>query len=439
MHIYWHAVRGVTRLGMLLPLIAVSLNATAQATNCNVYNFTQGPFLYSFIDKHQHTSGAHYSGTTQFGASTYTGTAQPNSTTKCSSTAIETSSTQAGVTGVITPSNRTHFTSSSDQNGTSSSNGAQIAADAEGVGAVESCVGDCLTGIGITISGNGAGAGFTISYSVQPLWSAAQHSNIVCAAMTVPPSGVSCPTPIGNPPNRQEEGYTWEWDTATCQWVEVYDPDTPIVFDTTGKGFKFTDPTKGQYVTFDFKGNGTYEKLSWPEHGSGNAWLVLDDDGSGIISNGTQLFGNVTAHSDGGIPKNPDANGFLALGWWDHPENGGIGHLVMSSQDSVWPKLRLWIDEHCYQTPDEPCQSRPDELHTLESLGITSFSLDYQGSFKTDAIGNKFRFKAVVNPDASTAAQEDIEAAATHGVDLTKTSRDTLGRIAYDVFLKRVP
>lgn len=39
----------------------------------------------------------------------------------------------------------------------------------------------------------------------------------------------------------------------------------PIVVDTANTGLEFTDPLKGEYVTFDIKGNGKPVKLSWPK------------------------------------------------------------------------------------------------------------------------------------------------------------------------------
>jgi hypothetical protein len=195
----------------------------------------------------------------------------------------------------------------------------------------------------------------------------------------------------------------------------------------------FTDPTKGNYVTFDMRGDGTYEKLSWPKNGSGNAWLVYDRDGDGIIKDGTELFGNFTPHSDGGIANNPDANGFLALEWYDQPAQGGNFDLIIDKRDLIWQKLKLWIDGHCYLNPDAPCQSRPDEIYTLESKGINSLSLVYGNSIKTDSVGNQFKFDAVVNPEAETTPKDS------HGnscCDLHQRSKD--GRLTYDVFLKRV-
>jgi hypothetical protein len=220
------------------------------------------------------------------------------------------------------------------------------------------------------------------------------------------------------------------WDTTLCQWVQ--DP-SPVIVDTTNKGLHFTDPAKGEYVSFDMQGNGVYLKVSWPQHGSGNAWLALDRDGDGMIKDGTELFGNFTPHSDGGVPNHPNPNGFLALDWYDQPAQGGDMNLILDKRDAIWPKLRLWIDEHCYKQPDTPCRSRPDELHTLESKGVTSISLVWAASVKTDAVGNQFKFNTVLNPEAETTP---IDERGQYCCDLHQRSKD--GRLAYDVFLKTV-
>lgn len=194
---------------------------------------------------------------------------------------------------------------------------------------------------------------------------------------------------------------------SQTNWVDQSLPCScsPILIDTTGHGFVLTDPAKGEYVSFDLEGNGALEKLSWPKVGSGNGWLVLDRDGDGVIKDGTELFGNFSPHADGATPEHPDVksdspNGFLALQWYDHPPQGGDGNLIIDKKDQIWPKLRVWIDEHCYKDPDHQCQSRPQELHTLESLGNRSISAFYTGKIHLDAVGNTFKYLGVLNPDA---------------------------------------
>lgn len=206
--------------------------------------------------------------------------------------------------------------------------------------------------------------------------------------------------------------------------------NSPLIIDTLGTGWKFSDPKKGAYVSFDLKGDGTYLKLSWPIEGSGNAWLVYDRDGDGIIKDGTELFGNFSPHATVNIPG-ATANGFNALGWWDAPAQGGDGNALLDKRDAIWPKLRLWIDEHCYREPDQPCRSLPDELHTLESKGVTSISLIYSGNIFWDSAGNEFELYSVLNPEAETTPKDDKGNSC---CDLHQKSKD--GRLVYDVWLK---
>jgi len=208
--------------------------------------------------------------------------------------------------------------------------------------------------------------------------------------------------------------------------------NSPIIIDTTGKGFKFTDPNKErEYVTFDLHGDGTYEHLSWPRHGSGNAWLIYDVNDDGIITSGKELFGNFTAHSDGGVQGHPNPNGFLALEWYDRPEQGGNMDLIIDKRDAAWKKLKLWIDEHCYLSPDLPCSSLPREIHSLESAGIHSLSLVYDSSPKVDAVGNQFKFFAVVNPEVHDKPKDEKGHVC---CDAHQRSQD--GRLMFDIFLK---
>lgn len=176
---------------------------------------------------------------------------------------------------------------------------------------------------------------------------------------------------------------------------------SPIIVDLTGDGFFLTDAAHG--VTFDIAGMGHPLQIAWTAN-SNNAFLALDRNGSGTITNGAELFGNFTSQ-----PASPHPNGFAALAVYDDPANGGNGDGIIDARDKIFSSLRLWVDAN------HDGISQLGELHTLPDLGIFSISLDYSLSGRTDEYGNVFRYKVHVNKGLR--GPSDV------------------GKTAYDVFL----
>lgn len=157
-----------------------------------------------------------------------------------------------------------------------------------------------------------------------------------------------------------------EWDPVLCTCI----PASPIIIDTTGKGFRLTSAPEG--VVFDIAGNGHPGQIAWTAAASGNAFLALDRNHNGKIDNGEELFGNFTAQPPcpgGGLACR---NGFRALAEFDKSGNGGNGDGIIDRRDAVFSQLLLWIDEN------HDGVSQPDELHTLPELGVSSLA-DVQG------------------------------------------------------------
>jgi hypothetical protein len=172
------------------------------------------------------------------------------------------------------------------------------------------------------------------------------------------------------------------YDQESCSCPDGQS-NTPIVIDVDHNGFSMTDAPGG--VVFDFLNDGVPLQISWTAAGSTNAFLVLDRNSNGTIDNGTEMFGDLTPQ-----PVSSEANGFLALAQYDTAGNGGNGNGRTDAQDATFSNLRLWQDVN------HNGFSEASELHTLGALGITGIDLKYKESKKTDAFGNKFRYRAKV-------------------------------------------
>ena len=215
----------------------------------------------------------------------------------------------------------------------------------------------------------------------------------------------TCSTPPANETGCTGIGWTWAPNTETCvkcssQYCPlnyrkddncectIYTGDnSPVLVDVAGDGFALTGATGG--VNFDIDGDGAAQRLGWTSRGSDDAWLVLDLNGDGAIDSGAELFGNFTPQAE--PPAGEERNGFRALAEYDQPQNGGNSDGVLDSRDQVFSSLRLWQDI------DHDAVSGPGELHTLPSLDVICIHLDYRESKRTDAYGNRFRYRAKVD------------------------------------------
>jgi hypothetical protein len=204
------------------------------------------------------------------------------------------------------------------------------------------------------------------------------------APQPTPPPGqdqVGNPAQSCPPPDCSVRGAPagiWDFNNCVCEY-------SALLIDTRGDGFALTDPQGG--VNFDmdtlshyFQGVWQGPRTSWTAANSGDAFLFMDHNANGIVDNSVELFGNLTPQR---VIEN--RNGFLALAFQDRPDHGGNGDGVIDRQDSVFPKLRLWLDVNHNGI------SEPSELHTLPELGIEAISLDYKESMRRDQNRNLFR------------------------------------------------
>jgi hypothetical protein len=216
-------------------------------------------------------------------------------------------------------------------------------------------------------------------------------------------------SPSGGPPYiPPDSGAEYVWNSSTCSWV--LEPcseagcSSPIIIDTAGTGFDLTSAKNG--VSFDFFGTGHPIQIAWTATNSRNGWLALDRNNNGVIDSARELFGNITAQPPSNTP-----NGFLALAVFDKPANGGNDDGVIDEQDTIWAQLLVWIDSN------HDGISQPDELFSMEEVGIRRIMLGYTHTPYVDENGNRFRYKG----------------------KLKGAPEDPTARAIYDVFLKSVP
>jgi hypothetical protein len=362
------------RSHMLVPLALLSCAlAWAQGDSCSPYSHNLGPFPTYTPNGTDHVSGNHTFVNYMSGSCGYTGDAGP-----CDAVAKAKSQSIMEESGTITGAPLfVHETATADQGGLASATSPQIAsASAEGGGAVTKCASCSFT---MALSAPGG----TFTFSQTPRWSTKQNYTNTCPEHSVPVN--SCGTTKGTP--------------GVPPPINPCGP-SPILIDTKGQGFHFTNPKEADgYVTFRF--GGQLKKVSWPDWRYENGWLVLADK-NGVVDDADDLFGNYTAHSNADytpFKNTTDPNGWLALAFYTQPSQGGNGSGVIDKRDAIWPKLRVWIPKHCHEKPNEPCVALDSELFKLDELGIHSISTVYTAVDQVDAIGNQCRFVALLNPD----------------------------------------
>lgn len=170
---------------------------------------------------------------------------------------------------------------------------------------------------------------------------------------------------------------------AACSSAGSIDPLLIQLNTQTPKPIALTGPDKG--VMFDLLGqrlNHKKVKTAWfATSQSENYFLVLPNN-DGQVLGIDELFGDATMGPDKKFAK----QGFDALSKYDDS-----GDKVISEDDTVFSKLRLWKDDNL----DGVAQA--SELYTLEEKGVVAIDLKYDKRFQeTDKYGNMTKFKSVV-------------------------------------------
>ena len=135
---------------------------------------------------------------------------------------------------------------------------------------------------------------------------------------------------------------------------------SPLVLDLTGDGIQTLSPDQASGLLFDLNADGSTESSGWIS--PSDAFLALDRDGDGLITSGSELFGNATPLTSGSTA----ANGFTALAQLDGNTDGTLDAL-----DAAYSSLLLWQDRNTDGL------SQADELTGLSTAGIQSINLSY--------------------------------------------------------------
>lgn len=105
---------------------------------------------------------------------------------------------------------------------------------------------------------------------------------------------------------------------------------------------------------------------------------MLDLNGDGVVNNGSELFGNHSQTPDGSQPL----TGYGVLALYDLEVWGGHEDDVIDARDSIFGRLRVWIDF------DHDGTSGPQELFSLHEVGISGLGFDYRQEEIIDGRGS---------------------------------------------------
>lgn len=361
---------------------------------CAIYTNTLGPYGFNDSDTQQHYSGDHFDQGSLNSTCSYAGANNSGACTTTCTTSVPYTATDIGLVypGLI------HSVGAAAVLGIATEVQATgpVQCGAQFVAAVRSCVAPLSCAFSVTINASPGGIGGSVTASSAPLWTGTTHTYTnTCVPKTAP---VCIPDPPVPPATTGETGW-YTWDSVTCEWVWHRDGSTPIIIDTDGSGFHLTSAEAG--IKWDFYGNGHPVQIAWTAPGSTNGWLAMPQNGQ--ITSARQLFSNVAAQA--GVTADAQLNGFRALANYDTDSDGTIDR----NDSPWWQQLRVWIDSN------HDGVAQPEELHTLDSLGITSISLKYEASPKTDQYGNAFRLRGTLGADKGDSVKRVI-----YDVTLTK-------------------
>ena len=145
----------------------------------------------------------------------------------------------------------------------------------------------------------------------------------------------------------------------------------PLVLDLDGNGITTSAINPAAPILFDQDGDGTLTATGWI--GAGEAIVVRDLNGNGLIDSGRELFGDSTVLTHGPNAGQLAANGFAALADLD-ANASGVADGKFDSNDVAFASVKLWKDLN------QNGISEASELFTFAQLGVQSINLNATAS-----------------------------------------------------------
>jgi hypothetical protein len=180
------------------------------------------------------------------------------------------------------------------------------------------------------------------------------------------------PEPLTLPGNWDAEGWnsnginplTNTATTSALNWVAMlFDP---LVLDLDGGGITTSGINPAAPILFDMNGDGTKTATGWIA--AGEAIVVRDLNGNGLIDSGRELFGDNTVLTTGARAGQLAAHGFEALADLDMDAHG-VADGKFDANDTAFASVKLWKDAN------QDGVSQSSELFTFAQLGVQSINV----------------------------------------------------------------
>ena len=157
-----------------------------------------------------------------------------------------------------------------------------------------------------------------------------------------------------------------ETHTCTANSINWQPPRDPLVLDLDGGGITTSGINPASPIYFDQDADGVKTATGWIA--SGEAIVVRDLNGNGLIDSGRELFGDNTILTRGARAGQLAANGFEALADLDSDING-VADGKFDAADTAFASVKLWKDAN------QNGISETAELFTFAQLGVASINV----------------------------------------------------------------